>query len=143
MWCGFVCLRTRMGCTRTCRILALLGAEAVPREVAESLLPNAGVDELAIAQHEELVDEICAALSWLVLRPGLTDALVAEQRAFLLAGRQDLQSLASGSQSARTYGMSVTEPCMDWAATAEALELLAGAARKRRLGNSVKRPRVG
>jgi len=46
---------------------------------------------------------------------------------FLVSGRQDL---AAGG--APVYGMSVTEPCMDWSATASILEKLAAAVRQRR-----------
>ena len=46
---------------------------------------------------------------------------------FLVSGRQDLVS-----GGAPIYGMSVTEPCMDWSATASVLEKLAAAVRQRR-----------
>ena len=42
-------------------------------------------------------------------------------------------------QPAKAYGMSVTEPCLDWAATAEALGILADAARQRH--SPAKKPR--
>ena len=54
---------------------------------------------------------------------------------FLVSGRQDL---ASGG--APIYGMSVTEPCMDWSATASVLETLAGAVRQRRAANGAAPP---
>ena len=64
---------------------------------------------------------------------------------FLLAGRQELRPAGSGGGAAggtagvapsRTYGMSVTEPCMDWSSTADALGRLAAAVRHRRAANA-------
>ena len=57
--------------------------------------------------------------------------------AFLLSGRQDLHSsehheAAAGGHRRLAYGMSVTEPCMDWASTEKSLEALAAAVRERR-----------
>ena len=46
---------------------------------------------------------------------------------FLVSGRQDV--VAGG---APVYGMSVTEPCMDWSATSAILQKLAAAVRQRR-----------
>mmetsp|Transcript_48722 Transcript_48722/g.127330 ORF Transcript_48722/g.127330 Transcript_48722/m.127330 type:complete len:103 (-) Transcript_48722:129-437(-) len=57
---------------------------------------------------------------------------------FLLSGRQDMLP----GQAVRTHGMSVTEPCLDWAATADALHRLAAASRDRRCGPAAKKPRV-
>ena len=58
---------------------------------------------------------------------------------FLLAGRQDLVP----GQPSRAYGMSVTEPCLDWAATADALKALAAASHQRRKpAPAAKKPRV-
>ena len=58
---------------------------------------------------------------------------------FLLGGTQPLRS--KGSQT-RIYGMSVTEPCLDWSSTADALERLAQAVRQRRAAKSAKKPRT-
>ena len=46
---------------------------------------------------------------------------------FLVSGRQEL----TGGQ-APIYGMSVTEPCLDWSATAEIIGKLAAAVQQRR-----------
>ena len=46
---------------------------------------------------------------------------------FLVAGRQDLGSVAS-----LTYGQSITDGCIDWNSTVEVLDRLAGAVRARR-----------
>lgn len=46
---------------------------------------------------------------------------------FLVSGRQELVP-----GKAPTYGMSISEPCMDWSSTAEVLEELAEAVRQRR-----------
>ena len=54
---------------------------------------------------------------------------------FLVCGRQDV--VAGG---APVYGMSVTEPCMDWSATSAVLEKLAAAVRQRRAMNSTAEP---
>ncbi len=69
---------------------------------------------------------------------------------FLLSGRQDLHSDSPLSEisdvrgGGRAYGQSVTEPCMDWAATVSAIESLAEAVRARQSRSGlVKRPRVG
>ena len=45
---------------------------------------------------------------------------------FLVAGRQDLGS------GELTYGQSITDACMDWETTAEALDELAGCVSARR-----------
>ena len=58
---------------------------------------------------------------------------------FLLGGTQPLRS--KGSQT-RIYGMSVTEPCLDWSSTADALERLAQSVRQRRAAASAKKPRT-
>ena len=80
--------------------------------------------------------------------PGIMGVLVPS---FLLSGRQDLhpdvsrppeaRAAAASHGAARAYGMSVTEPCMDWASTEQALEALAAAVRARRAVRSAKRPR--
>ena len=76
---------------------------------------------------------------------GSTQVLGVLLPSFLLAGRQDLKgggtSVAKAS-AMRTYGMSVTEPCLDWSSTSEALERLAAAVRTRRAKSSAKKPRV-
>ena len=54
---------------------------------------------------------------------------------FLVSGRQDV--VAGG---APVYGMSVTEPCMDWSATSAILQKLAAAVRQRRALNSTAQP---
>ena len=42
-----------------------------------------------------------------------------------------------------TFGMSVTEPCLDWSSTADALERLAAAVRQRRAAAApAKKPRT-
>jgi 3-deoxy-7-phosphoheptulonate synthase len=61
---------------------------------------------------------------------------------FLLAGKQDLRGTAANKSATRIYGMSVTEPCMDWSSTADSLERLAAAVRQRRAANGAKRPRT-
>ena len=63
---------------------------------------------------------------------GNTDVLGVLLPSFLLGGKQPLGRGANGKQPTRTYGMSVTEPCLDWSATADALERLAAAVRQRR-----------
>lgn len=57
---------------------------------------------------------------------------------FLLSGRQDLHA----KPERRAYGMSVTEPCMDWTATAESLKSLAASVRQRRKATTAKRMRL-
>ena len=49
---------------------------------------------------------------------------------FLLGGRQDLRAPGGGgaAEAAPTYGMSVTEPCLDWLYTQDAIRSLAHAA---------------
>ena len=64
--------------------------------------------------------------------PGEVDVLGVLLPSFLLGGKQPLGRGANGKQPTRTYGMSVTEPCLDWSATADALERLAAAVRQRR-----------
>ncbi len=57
----------------------------------------------------------------------------------LLTGRQQLRD-----GKAAAYGMSVTEPCVDWGSTAAALKELAEAVRSRRAGNgNGKKARLG
>jgi len=50
-------------------------------------------------------------------------------RSNLLSGKQEL---VVGSKRTPVYGLSVTEPCMDWSTTSEVLETLAAAVRRRR-----------
>jgi len=57
---------------------------------------------------------------------------------FLLSGRQDLHA----KPERRAYGMSVTEPCMDWTATTESLKSLAASVRQRRKAATAKRMRL-
>ena len=54
---------------------------------------------------------------------------------FLVSGRQDV--VAGG---APVYGMSVTEPCLDWSATSAILQKLAAAVRQRRALHSGAQP---
>ena len=76
---------------------------------------------------------------------------------FLLTGRQDLQKatpaangnghsggspLGKGNKVGGLYGMSVTEPCLDWSSTAQALESLAAAVREARVNGEAKKQRV-
>ena len=57
---------------------------------------------------------------------------------FLLTGRQQIRN-----GKAATYGMSVTESCIDWGSTAETLQSLAAAVRTRRAaGHAAKKPRA-
>ena len=58
---------------------------------------------------------------------------------FLLGGKQDLPSRAD---TPHTYGMSVTEPCLDWLDTEAAIRALADAAKKRRAASAAKKPRA-
>uniref|UniRef100_A0A7S0IRU1 3-deoxy-7-phosphoheptulonate synthase n=1 Tax=Calcidiscus leptoporus TaxID=127549 RepID=A0A7S0IRU1_9EUKA len=83
---------------------------------------GSGCVERSPATQERLVQEVAAAVA-----AGNTRVLGVMLHSFLLAGKQRLES-----GSALTYGMSVTEPCMDWSATASALEGLAAAVRQRR-----------
>jgi 3-deoxy-7-phosphoheptulonate synthase len=61
---------------------------------------------------------------------------------FLLGGKQPLRSTSGDAASSRIYGMSVTEPCLDWTSTADALERLAASVRQRRAAASAKKPRT-
>jgi len=64
---------------------------------------------------------------------------------FLLSGRQNLPGTRpSGGGVGGVYGMSVTDPCLDWSSTAHALESLASAVRERRVAEGAKKKqRVG
>ena len=72
------------------------------------------------------------------------------------AGEVSLQGLSlsshllSGAQSAdapnRVRGLSITEPCLDWSATSEAVHAVAAAVRRRNAatgGAAAKKPRRG
>ena len=69
---------------------------------------------------------------------------------FLLSGSQGLgksdghrngKSNGKAGLAGRAYGMSITEPCLDWTSTAEALERLAASVRQRRAGPGAKKQR--
>ena len=65
---------------------------------------------------EELVDEVCAALSWLSARRGLSDTLTAEWRAFLSAGRASLGNpalLLSGGAMLSIYHFGVIKALLE------------------------------
>ena len=57
---------------------------------------------------------------------------------YLLSGKQEL---LVGSKRAPVYGLSITEPCMDWAATCDVLETLAVAVRSRRRKQGLQPPK--
>ena len=94
------------------------------------------------AAHSRAVAGVASAIA-----AGSRDIFGVLIPSFLLGGRQDLQPVSHGtipeasSRKAHIYGMSVTEACMDWSSTTEALEDLAAAVRTRR-GNGEKRARL-
>ena len=57
-------------------------------------------------------------------------------------GSTAVNTMAHGDAPSRIYGMSVTEPCLDWTSTADALERLAASVRQRRAAASAKKPRT-
>jgi len=107
-----------------CASLEALGLPA--RVMVDCGSFNAGGNPAAVAQ--EVASQVAAGSSQIL---GVT------LPSFLLAGRQEL---VPGKPL--IHGMSVTETCMDWSATAEALAQLAGAVEKRRSAGSNKRARA-
>ena len=102
---------------------ALRGLDLPTRLMVHCCGPEGVKTSQAPAAMSKVVEEVAS-----LIRAGEDALLGVRLPSFLLAGRQDLIP----GQPAKAHGMSVTEPCMDWAATAEALETLAAAARQRR-----------
>jgi 3-deoxy-7-phosphoheptulonate synthase len=107
------------------------GADKIDRAIGQ--LAAAGLDERLVidASHDNsgkdpdrqrlVVDEIGAQVA------AGNEAIVGVMlESFLVAGRQDLGS------SDLTYGQSITDACMGWETTAEALDELAGCVSSRR-----------
>ena len=96
------------------------------------------------ADHLKAVSDVAAKVS-----AGSDEVFGVLIPSFLLSGRQDMQLKHTGpvggngkAKKTLLHGMSVTEPCMDWSSTAQALEGLAEAVRKRRAGGSAKKQKT-
>ena len=112
---------------------ALRGLSLPTRLMVHCCAPSGVKVSQAPAAISKAVHEVAALLgSGAPEAHGLLGVLLPS---FLLSGRQDMVP----GQPAKAYGMSVTEPCLDWAATAEALGILADAARQRH--SPAKKPR--
>ena len=100
--------------------LTRLRAAGLPeRVVIDASHDNSGKDH---GRQPEVVVDIAAQVA--AGKRGIVGAML---ESFLVAGRQDLTPGAG-----LTYGQSITDECMAWDTTVEALERLAGAVRKRR-----------
>jgi 3-deoxy-7-phosphoheptulonate synthase len=100
--------------------LAKLRAAGLPeRVVIDVSHDNSGKDP---ARQPIAADDVARQIA------GGSDAVVGVMlESFLVAGRQDLDS-----GTPLTYGQSITDACMDWEATVQVLDRLAGAVRARR-----------
>ena len=100
--------------------LAKLRAAGLPeRVVIDASHDNSNKDPgLQVLAAGQIADQIA---------DGNADIVGVMLESFLVEGRQDLEDGV-----ALTYGQSITDPCLDWAATVSALEQLAAAARARR-----------
>ena len=119
---------------RDCHVVlpAAGGVDAVARACAKldalELPPRAMVECTSRAEAEQVASAVAA---------GGKQVLGVLLPSFLHAGAQELKP----GDAARKYGVSVTEPCMDWAATEAALEALAAAVTARRAQSAPTPPR--
>jgi 3-deoxy-7-phosphoheptulonate synthase len=104
------------------RVVGQLAAAGLKeRVVIDASHDNSGKDP---ERQRVVVDEIAAQVA-----AGSSEIVGVMLESFLVSGRQDLGS------SELTYGQSITDACMGWETTAEALDELAGCVSSRRDAN--------
>jgi 3-deoxy-7-phosphoheptulonate synthase len=107
--------------------LDVITAAGIPRRVViDASHGNSGKD------HRRQAEAALAVAAQVAAGEGAIAGVMLES--FLVAGRQE-----PGDPGQLVYGQSVTDPCMDFEATAQVLEALAGAVRERRNRNAALR----
>ena len=101
-------------------VCAALEAEELPARVMVDCGSHNGAQ--APATQQAVAEAVAGRIAG-----GDTQVFGVALHSFLVSGRQEL----TGGQ-APIYGMSVTEPCLDWSATAEIIGKLAAAVQQRR-----------